>query len=757
MHPEVASQTRELIAPPPRLKISEWTERKCYIPKDGNAESGKYHLRRMPWQRDMLDDPLDPNVQEIFWMMASQYAGKSLCMIFITLYRIAVLQSSTIVIYSTIKSAKRWIVRKFMKVANATPCMKGLIGDPRKRDNESTALEREYPGGALTALGANSTSDFRGTTADGVLQDEVDDYEESDEGDPCALGDRAAETFSNPVKLKLSTPKLKGSSRIDAGYESGDKQKYFVPCPCCGYMQDLQTEQMKFTFTYEEYERLGDSGDGSREIHSGESERGIERHLKTEKSAKGDIEKANSEEIFHYKGIRTGESSSRIFRGARTFVEIVNSNTWTIGKFEKYDLKKTIYVCEKCQKGWTDGQRIASIMSGHPDNPPVIVDSKELRAEWRATAPFNGIRSRHLNGMYALIGLKQSYSSFLHMFADKFVKAKKGGTAKFQVWVNTFKTEAYEDEAEKIEWKDLFDRREEYGPGLPDQVVIVVGMMDIQLDRVEITSLGWGDEQEAWVLDIKVIYGDFDMPEMRDRVEDHLTKRRFSHRVIGELPYEMVLIDSRFKTKAVYKFCKKHAMLNYFAIKGVSSDLGAIYTVRNERAFQIKIFNLNVDYLKGVVAGHLRNKIEAGMASHPNTVHFPNGTDFNEKYFAGVCSEKLVKKKMPDGRVKSGWFKITSSIRNEPWDLLVYGFGAFEIMRKAGKVEWIARKWKEVQAKLRGMEPQVPKAPKEYILHGEAKEPEMPQQPSKAPMPPQKPKPYQRPFRRGGMWNPLKF
>lgn len=738
MNPTVANQTRELIAPSPRLSNSAWAERFAYLPKEGNAEPGKYHGNRMPWQQAMLDDACDPAVRETFWMMCSQYAGKTACLCVITENRIKVHQASTIVIYPTIESAKKWIRKKFEPMVEATPCMKGLLLEPRMRDSKSTTLDRAFPGGSLTMLGANSPSAFRGTTADGVFQDEIDAYEDGDEGDPCALGDRAAETFSNPVKIKCSTPKLKGTSRIDAGYESGDKQKYFVPCPCCGHMQDLKTEQMKFSFTEEEYERFKTPTTPMDSISPNMCMPTHDGVIENEKEQDNILEAGDMSRIGN-------------------FQTISNNNTWTIGKFEKRDIKKAIYVCEACKKGWTDGQRIAAIMSGHPDNPPIIVDSKELRAEWIATAPFTGIRSRHLNGMYALIGLKQGYVSFLHMFADKFLTAKRGGRAKFQVWVNTFKTEAYEDEAEKIEWKDLFDRREEYGPTLPDQVVLVVGMMDIQLDRVEITSLGWGDEQEAWVMDIKVIYGDFDMPEMRDRVEDHLTKRRFSHRAMGELAYEMVLIDSAFqksKVKAVYRFCKKHAMLNYFAIRGVDKDLGAIYTVRQERAFQIKVFNLNVDYLKAIVSGHLRNRIEAGVSSHPNTIHFPKNADFSEKYFAGVCSEKFVKTtQKKTGKVKSGWVKVTSTARNEPWDLLVYGFGAFEIMRKAGKVEWIARKWKEVQTKLNGMSPQVATAPKEYILHGEAKEPELP---TKAP-PQQKPKPYQRPMRRGGMWNPLKF
>lgn len=705
-HAETVQSIKQLLAPPPRLKVSEWADAEAFIPDDGNAEPGKYRTSRMPWQAAMLDDVIDPTVQETFWMMCSQYAGKTMCGMLITEHRIKVLRSSTIVVYSTLKSAKRWMVRKFVKVVGATPCMKGLLGDPRKRDSESTALEREFPGGALTALGANSTSDFRGTTADGVLQDEIDDYEDGDEGDPCALADRACETFSNPTKLKMSTPKLAGFSRIAAGYESGDKQKYFVPCPCCGHMQHLITERMKFSFSDEE-------------------------HLR--------------------------------------FPCNVSDHKWSIGQYQSIDTEKTIYVCESCERGWTDDQRIAAIMSGHPDNPPVSIFhtikdqygfdattcQSDYRAEWRATAPFTGIRSRHLNGMYAVIGLKQSFRNYLHMFAEKFLKAKRGGRSKFQVWVNTFKTEPFEDEAEKVDWKDLKERAEELPPdALPDQAMVIIGAMDIQVDRVEILSVGWGDEQECWILEYEQIYGDFDMPAFQDRVSEHLTKKRFKHRILGELAYKMFAVDSghQTKVKAVFKFCRKHVLNNFVAVKGFDSILGALYSVRKERAHRINVFNLGTDMLKSTIFSNLK-LADAG----PNYIHLPKGKKFDDAFFQSICSEKRIGKKLQNGSTVYQWHKLTSSKRNEVLDMLVYAFGMYEVMRRDGGVEAIARQWREVLVKLKELEPQQPSGPKEYVMNPatEAKIPDLKIEHG------QKKQFNRRPVNRrggkggGGLWNPL--
>jgi len=578
---------------------------------------------------------------------------------------------------------------------NASAETRGLLIDPRKRDAQSTTLDRAFPGGEVTMLGANSMSDFRGTTVDGVLQDEVDDYEDDpNEGDATALADRATETFTDPLKLKCSTPTLAGFSKIHAGYLSGDQQKYFLPCPCCGAFQWLKTERLKFSFTEQEHQER------------------LTKHP--------------------------------------------NDCTWTV--FDQgsksagaltYDLPNTIYVCEACNRGWTDHQRIAAYMSGHKDNPAIIVNGVELRAEWRATVPPTGKRSRQFSGMYATIGLKKTYANYLHMFADKFLTAVKGGRAKLQAWTNTFKCEPFEDEYEKVDWQELQKRAEDYGPELPNQVVIVVASIDIQKDRIEILSMGFGDEQEAWILDYTVMYGDFDMPEFQARVEETLLNKRFQHSVLGSIGYKVIAIDSghQTKVKSVFRFCKKHRLNNWYAIKGFESISGAIYSVRKERAFQIPVFNLGTDYLKNTIAANLQN--EPG----PNAIHFPKGKQFDEKFFQSVCSEKKVITKLPNGGEVSKWHKITSTKRNEVWDMMVYCFGMFEVLRREGIIEHIARKWKEIQSKLKSEEPAT--APKEYILKPptEAKQPELKvEQPKK-----RNPFRRDRRFQRGrpGIWNPL--
>jgi hypothetical protein len=59
------------------------------------------------------------------------------------------------------------------------------------------------------------------------------------EGDPVALAMQRAVTFVNRKVLMVSTPIVKGFSRIEAAYEESDKRVFAVPCDHCGVFSQL--------------------------------------------------------------------------------------------------------------------------------------------------------------------------------------------------------------------------------------------------------------------------------------------------------------------------------------------------------------------------------------------------------------------------------------------------------------------------------------------------------------------------------------
>lgn len=79
--------------------------------------------------------------------------------------------------------------------------------------------------------------------------DEVDAYDGDVEGEgsPIDLVAQRLKTFGRKGKMFLaSTPKTKGSSRIEKEYEETDQRRFFIPCPHCDHMQFLQFERLRW-------------------------------------------------------------------------------------------------------------------------------------------------------------------------------------------------------------------------------------------------------------------------------------------------------------------------------------------------------------------------------------------------------------------------------------------------------------------------------------------------------------------------------
>ena len=109
-------------------------------------------------------------------------------------------------------------------------------------------FSKDYPGGILLLTGANSATGLRSAPCRWVLLDEVDAFpaDVDGEGDPCALAERRASTFSRRKIILTSTPTVKDMSRIETEYLASDQRRYFVPCPHCDHMQWLQWKNIQW-------------------------------------------------------------------------------------------------------------------------------------------------------------------------------------------------------------------------------------------------------------------------------------------------------------------------------------------------------------------------------------------------------------------------------------------------------------------------------------------------------------------------------
>jgi phage terminase large subunit GpA-like protein len=233
-----------LLELPQPLNVWQWAEENRRLGKDVSAKPGGYRVASTPYQKDPQEDFMDPDVQVTVLLWASRQ-GKTEMLNNLEGFIIDHNPMNLLVCYPTLESAKKWSKQFFTPMVASTPALQRKISR-LKRDSNNTILQKTYPGGTISAIGANSPSAFRQIQAPVVLCDEIDAMEDSPEGDPITLAFKRADNYHDSVQVLSSTPTVKGYSRIENWYEKSDKRQWFCPCPRCGLRQVLKWAQVRF-------------------------------------------------------------------------------------------------------------------------------------------------------------------------------------------------------------------------------------------------------------------------------------------------------------------------------------------------------------------------------------------------------------------------------------------------------------------------------------------------------------------------------
>lgn len=194
-----------------------------------------------------MDAVADALIREI-WVMKSAQVGWTEILNNVVGFHVDQDPAPMLMVQPTLEMAETWSKDRLAPMVRDTPCLRERIADPKARDSGNTLLHKKFTGGHLTIAGANSPAGLASRPIRVALFDEVDRYPASagGEGDPFSLGKKRTATFWNRKVLAGSTPTIKGTSRIEAGFESSDQRFYFVPCTACGTMQRLVWAQVRW-------------------------------------------------------------------------------------------------------------------------------------------------------------------------------------------------------------------------------------------------------------------------------------------------------------------------------------------------------------------------------------------------------------------------------------------------------------------------------------------------------------------------------
>lgn len=233
-------ERRRRLTPPPKLTVSEWADAKRFLSREASAEPGRWSTDRAPYQRGIMDALSDPGIETVVVMSASQ-VGKTEFELNAVGYFADQDPAPMLVVLPTIEEAEQWSKTRLAPMIRDTPTLRDRFRDPKSKDSGNTLRVKEFPGGHITLVGANSAAGLAAKPIRVVLGDEVDRWPASagTEGDPMMLAAKRTTTFWNRKLLWVSTPTIEGASRIHQAYLEGDRRRFWLPCPSCGTFQTL--------------------------------------------------------------------------------------------------------------------------------------------------------------------------------------------------------------------------------------------------------------------------------------------------------------------------------------------------------------------------------------------------------------------------------------------------------------------------------------------------------------------------------------
>jgi phage terminase large subunit GpA-like protein len=330
---------------------------------------------------------------------------------------------------------------------------------------------------------------------------------------------------------------------------------------------------------------------------------------------------------------------------------------WSQLKWTDDDPDTAAYACEECGVLIEERYKTDMLAAG----------------EWRAMAPGDGKTAGfHINSLYSPLGWK-AWSEIVAEFLQA-----KGDAALLKTFVNTVLGETWEEEyASKLGADDLKNRVEFYTAGVaPARALVVTAAVDVQDNRLAVKLVGWGRDEEGWVIDHMEIYGDPAQPKVWQQLDEVILKP-VAHELAEPVKIAATAIDSGGHfTSEVYAYCRDRRSHGVFAIKGQSQrgkpPIGKATKVDlNWKGRTIKsgaeVYPVGSDTIKSTLFARLKLN-QPG----PGYLHFH--AELPSDYFDQLTAEKQITRYVKGFPVRE-WVK-KSGARNEALDVMVYNYAA---------------------------------------------------------------------------------
>lgn len=228
----------------------DWTETYRIVSK-GPMRGMKWSLARTPYLKEPLNCAIDPSVRQIVFWSCSRASKTEGFVNNLIGFKAHTAPGPIGVVLPTLDLAEKYSRGRLTPMIDMTPILRPLFSR-KTRDGANSMLYKDYRGGTVSIVGSNAAAGLSGEDWEWLVVDELDRCAVSagDEGDPIDLAEVRTtefEEFGQALTILISSPTIKGASRIETAYNASDQREFWVPCPRCGVYQILDWKKLLWT------------------------------------------------------------------------------------------------------------------------------------------------------------------------------------------------------------------------------------------------------------------------------------------------------------------------------------------------------------------------------------------------------------------------------------------------------------------------------------------------------------------------------
>lgn len=271
-----------------------------------------------------------------------------------------------------------------------------------------------------------------------------------------------------------------------------------------------------------------------------------------------------------------------------------------------------------------------------------------------------------------------------------------GDTGPMQGWVNETLGETWELQGDKVDEHALQARAEPYPLGqVPVGALVLTAGLDVQGNRVEIGTWGWGPGLESWAVAHDIVEMNPQADDDWDQVETMLRRRFPQAWHGGSLGIESISIDANYQTQAVLNFVRRMQAtgMRIYAVRGEGEPTKPIkcagspqdVTWRGKKhPKSVKLWGVGTKAAKDLLHGQLE-------IAQPGPGYVHTSQQLDREWYEQLTAEHRILVRTPTGEVQR-WVKRRP--RNEVLDTRNYALHAAVML---GLQSWTEAKWSQVR------------------------------------------------------------